>query len=124
MDESVNHGKAIGFKALMILPIVWIVLSLFNDVSFLHSTMLGVALLLLSYFTGDMMVLPKMGNLAATLGDFALSLIVLWGGMNVLGYDNSLGEAFLTTLLICAGEYFFHQWLLRTQFRETRAGEY
>ncbi|MFD1705532.1 DUF2512 family protein [Siminovitchia sediminis] len=124
MDESVNHGKAIIIKSLMVLPVVWIILSLFNGVSFWHSTVLGLVLLLLSYFTGDMFILPKMGNASATIGDLILSLIVLWGGLNLFGYSKALGESILTVVVLCAGEYFYHKWLLRTQFRETRNGQY
>lgn len=116
MNENVNHGRALLWKAIMVFPVVWIILSLFNDVSFWDSTLLGAALLLLSYFLGDMMTLPRMGNMTATLGDFVLSLIVIWGGLVLLGYEEAFGEALFTSIVLAIGEYFFHQWLERTQF--------
>ncbi|MBM7716538.1 DUF2512 family protein [Siminovitchia sp. FSL H7-0308] len=117
MNENVNHGRALLWKAIMVFPVVWIILSLFNDVTFFHSTLLGIVLLLLSYYIGDMMVLPKMGNMTATLGDFVLSLIVIWGGLVLLGYREAFGEALFVSIVLAIGEYFYHLWLERTQFR-------
>ncbi|MGN7385864.1 DUF2512 family protein [Sporosarcina sp. SAFN-015] len=77
-ESNVNHGRSILIKAILIFPILWIVLTLFNGVSFWHSTILGIALLVISYL-GDMMLLPKIGNMAATIGDVLLGFIVLWG---------------------------------------------
>lgn len=116
MNENVNHGRALLWKAIMVFPVVWIILSLFNDVTFFHSTLLGIVLLLLSYYIGDMMVLPKMGNMTATLGDFVLSLIVIWGGLVLLGYREAFGEALFVSIVLAIGEYFYHLWLERTQF--------
>lgn len=118
-DSNVNHGKNILIKALMILPVLWIVLTVFNDVSFWDSTILGIILLIISYLAGDMMILPKMGNGSATIGDLLLGVVVLWGGLNLLGYTEALGEAFLAAAIICVGEYFLHAYILRTQFSNT-----
>ncbi|EMR06181.1 hypothetical protein C772_01826 [Bhargavaea cecembensis DSE10] len=122
MDETrhVDHGKALMIKAALIFPVVWILLSLFNDVSFLDSTIIAAGLWLISYAMGDLMVLPKMGNMAATAGDFVLSFLIVWGGLNLLGYDEALGEALLTAAIITAGEYFYHSWLLRTQYDDAQ----
>ncbi|MFS0576306.1 DUF2512 family protein [Sporosarcina sp. 179-K 3D1 HS] len=118
MNENprVNHGRSLAIKASLIFPVVWIVLSLIYGVSFFDSTLLGVAVLLVSYVAGDMMILPRMGNGAATFGDLVIGFFLLWIGLLLLGYDNSLGEALLTGSLITLGEYFYHAWLLRTQY--------
>lgn len=117
-ESNVNHGRSLLIKAILIFPVLWIVLTVFNGVSFWHSTILGVALLLISYL-GDLMILPRVGNMTATIGDLALGFIVLWGGLNLLGYSESLGEAFLAGAIISVGEYFFHSWLLKTQYGNT-----
>lgn len=114
-ETNVNHGRSILIKAILILPVLWVVLTLFNGVSFWHSTILGIALLVISYL-GDMMILPRIGNMAAAIGDVLLGFIVLWGGLYLLGYTNSMGEAFLAGVIIGVGEYFFHSWLLKTHF--------
>lgn len=114
--KHIHHGKALLIKAIMVLPILWIILSLFNDVSLIHSTMIAIVLGLASYYLGDMAVLPKMGNTAAIIGDFLLSLLIIWVGLILLGYREALGEAFLAAAIITAGEALYHVWLIRTQF--------
>ena len=109
---EVNHAKAMGMKVLMVLAVLWIVLSMIFNVSFLDATLLGIALTLIAYFTGDMVVLPRMGNVAATIGDFVISFLVLWGGMHLLGYDDSAMEALVASAVIAGGEWFYHKWLL------------
>jgi hypothetical protein len=118
MNDNVNHGRALLWKAIMVFPVVWIILSLFNPVTFLHSTLLGIVVLLVSYYLGDMMILPKMGNITAALGDFVLSLVIIWGGLVLLGYTEAFGEAFFASIVLSIGEYFYHLWLERTQFRK------
>jgi hypothetical protein len=122
LDETrhVDHGKSLMIKAALIFPVVWILLSLFNDVSFLDSTIIAAGLWLISYVMGDLMVLPKMGNLAASSGDFVLSFLIVWGGLKLLGYDDVMGEALLTAAVITGGEYFFHSWMLRTQYDDAQ----
>ncbi|MFS0690248.1 DUF2512 family protein [Sporosarcina sp. 179-K 8C2 HS] len=117
-ETNVNHGRSLLIKAILIFPVLWIVLTVFNGVSFWHSTILGIALLLISYL-GDLMILPRVGNMTATIGDLALSFIVLWGGLNLLGYSEAMGEAFLAGAILAVGEYFFHSWLLKTQYGNT-----
>lgn len=120
MENDINHGRALLRKAILTLPFVWVILSLFNDVSFVHSTLLGIALILISYFLGDLMILPKMGNFSATISDFVLSLLVIWGGLNLFGYDEAFGESLLTAIILTISEYFFHLWMERTQFSGPR----
>ncbi|RST74085.1 DUF2512 family protein [Siminovitchia acidinfaciens] len=120
MDVNVNHGRALLRKAILTLPFVWVILSVFNDVSFVHSTILGIVLGLISYFLGDLMILPRMGNTSATVGDFFLTLIVIWGGLNLFGYDEAFGESLLTAIVITIAEYFFHLWMERTQLSGPR----
>ncbi|GIN93413.1 hypothetical protein J6TS1_45800 [Siminovitchia terrae] len=116
MENNINHSQALLRKAILTLPFVWIILSVFNDVSFVHSTLLGIALVLISYFLGDLMILPRMGNTSATISDFILSLLVIWGGLNLFGYDEAFGESLLTAVILTIAEYFFHLWMERTQF--------
>ncbi|PPA70875.1 DUF2512 family protein [Jeotgalibacillus proteolyticus] len=111
-----NHGKALGIKAALVLPVVWIVLSLFNDVTFLDSTLIGIVLLILAYAAGDLFMLPKSGNVVATLSDFVVALLIIWGGLELLGYNEIFLEAFVAAIIVAAGEYFYHIWLLKNVY--------
>lgn len=114
-DSHVNHTLSLMIKAALVFPVLWIVLSAVYDVSFVHSTIIGVVLLLVSYM-GDIMLLSKIGNGAATFGDLILGVLIVWGGLQVLGYVNSFGEAVLAGAIITVGEYFYHAWMLKTQY--------
>ncbi|WP_040226619.1 DUF2512 family protein [Bhargavaea cecembensis] len=118
MDDAahVHHGKALMIKAALVFPVVWIMLTLFNDVSFLDSTLIAAGLWLLSYVLGDLMVLPKMGNMTATVSDLVLGFLIIWGGLELLGYNDMWGAALLTGAIVTVGEFFYHTWLLKTQF--------
>lgn len=115
-ETHVNHGIAILVKAAMTFLVLWIVLSAIYHVSFMHSTIIAVILILVSYFAGDMLILPRMGNMATTMGDLFIGFLIIWGGLLLFGYGNSFGEALLTGVIITMGEYVFHSWLLKMQY--------
>ncbi len=112
MDKS---GRNLFVKAMIVLPVMWIVLTLFNNISFLTSTLLGIVLLFVAYMIGDLGILPRSGNITATISDFILSYLVIWIGLLLLGYNDVAGEAFATSLLLAVGEYFYHRWLLNDE---------
>lgn len=114
-DSHKNHTLSLMIKAALIFPVLWIVLTVIYDVSFVHSTIIGVVLLLVSY-VGDVMLLPRIGNGAATFGDLILGVLIIWGDLQLLGYGNSFGEAVLAGAILTVGEFFFHVWMLKTQF--------
>ncbi|MDN4606234.1 DUF2512 family protein [Sporosarcina highlanderae] len=118
-DSHLNHTLSLIIKAALVFSVLWIVLSVVYDVSFVHSTIIGVFLLLVSYL-GDAIILPKIGNGAATFSDFILAALIIWGGLHILGYRDSFGEAVLTSAIVAVGEYFFHAWMLKKQFRHAQ----
>ncbi|WP_077623190.1 DUF2512 family protein [Sediminibacillus massiliensis] len=115
-----EHGKALGVKAIMVLPIMWIVLTLGFNVSFWSTTVLGIILIAGAYVLGDMMIFPKTSNMMATISDFGLSLIVLWIGLAVIGAENTFLPALITAVVIAAGEWFYHKWLAKNNMAPVR----
>ncbi|MRX71622.1 DUF2512 family protein [Bacillus lacus] len=111
-----NHGKALAIKALLVLPVLLIVLTGIYDVPIGSTILLGVVLIVAAYLLGDMMVLPKMGNVAATIADFGLAFLVLWIGLSMMGVEqggNGALPALIASILLAAGEWFYHKWLLK-----------
>lgn len=70
----------------------------------------------LAYVLGDMLILPAAGNTAATLGDAALTYVVLWAASSMLGWNLSYFDMFVVALVVGIFEFFFHIWLLQTAF--------
>ena len=62
-----KHVKALIVKAIMIWAILWIVLTGLYGVSFMDSTIVGVIIVVMIYVLGDLLILRKVGNIAATI---------------------------------------------------------
>lgn len=111
-----NHGKAIVIKAMLVLPVVWIILTLFNDVHFLDSTIIGLGLLIISYIAGDLVMLPKTGNIVSTIADLVLAFIIVWAGLELFGYTDTVLNSLVTAVIVAVGEYLFHIWLFKNVY--------
>jgi len=92
--------------------ILWITLGLLFQISF--SSLIVTSLILTAVaFAGDMLILPRIGNIAAAVGDFALAYIGIWG-IGAFLYDNALsvdGAALIAAFLISISELFYHRYL-------------
>ncbi|SDJ89838.1 DUF2512 family protein [Sediminibacillus albus] len=115
-----EHGKALGMKALMVLPIMWIIMTLIFDISFWSTTVLGIILIAAAYALGDVMIFPRTSNMIATISDFGLALVVLWIGLAVIGAGSTFLPALVTAIAIAAGEWFYHKWLLKNDLAPLR----
>ncbi|TFD99818.1 DUF2512 family protein [Jeotgalibacillus salarius] len=113
-----NHGKSMLIKALLLFPVIWIVLTGFNQVTFVDATIVAVILYVVAYI-GDMLVVRNAGNTIGTIGDLILGTLVIWFTLVLLGYNNVMGEAIAAALILTAGEYFYHKWLINNLFQET-----
>lgn len=108
-----EHVKALAIKAIMIWAILWIVLTGIYDVSFMDSTIVGVIIVVLLYVLGDLFILRKMGNVAATIADSGVAAVILWIYLTTMDYTTDLWmKVLIPAILIGGGEWFFHKWLL------------
>ncbi|SFE87341.1 DUF2512 family protein [Alteribacillus iranensis] len=107
-----EHVKALTFKGLLTLAVLWLILTVGFGVSFWHVIILTVILGVLSY-PGDVFLLPKIDNLPATAGDFVLSFLVIWlYGTLFFTADISVWLASLiSALFLAGGEYYYHTYL-------------
>lgn len=109
-----KHVKALVIKAIMIWAILWIVLTGFFDVSFMDSTIAGVIVVAMLYILGDLIILRKIGNVAATIADSGAAAIILWIYLTSMDYTNDLWlKVLIPAILIGGAEWFFHKWLLK-----------
>ncbi|OYD09498.1 hypothetical protein CHM34_00305 [Paludifilum halophilum] len=95
--------------------LLFVILGGFYDVSFTDVFLLSVLLTVLGY-VGDVFILPRVGNLAASLGDFGLALIIIgWMGFYRFDEDVSLiGASLISSFAIAVGEWFFHKYMKNT----------
>lgn len=110
-------GIPLILKFLVIFFILGVFFWMFN-MSFMNIFLISLFVTALSFF-GDMFILPRYGNVFATITDFVLVFVVtIAGSAFFLGNAGLLGWAALTpAVLIALSEAFFHKYL-RKQFFE------
>ncbi|MFD2922156.1 DUF2512 family protein [Halobacillus naozhouensis] len=106
-----EHVKALAIKGIMTLVVLYLILSLGFEVSFINMLILTAVIGAVSYPLGDLYILPKTNNMTATMADLGVTFIIVWLlGFVLTGMD--LGEmawaAAISAIAIAVGEYFFH----------------
>ena len=95
----------------MTTAVIWIVLGYYG-VELLNIFITSIALTVLG-FIGDIFLMPKIGNMLATFGDFILALAVVWLIGTYL-FDPSVPAgraAFIISLILIIGEMYLHQYI-------------
>jgi hypothetical protein len=107
-----KHVRAFLVKFVASLVLLYIILGLFNGVSFGNVLLITVVLGITSYVLGDMLILPRTNNTIATISDFLLSFMVIWLLSQSLTYgDTMFAESLLASLGVALFEYFYHKYL-------------
>ncbi|KGR76868.1 DUF2512 family protein [Ureibacillus manganicus] len=107
-----QYTKAFFIKLALTIGMLLIVLGLFFNISIMDSIIIGIVLTFVA-FVGDMIVLPKVGNMIAATGDLLLAFLVVWGMGSYL-FDEGvslLSAALLSSLFIGGGELYYHRYL-------------
>jgi len=116
-----DHVKAVVIKFIGTLFLLFIVLGLAFNYSFVHIFTLSLLLGVISYILGDLLLLARTSNLLATCSDFALALLLTWFYLaNVTNANNFL---FLVSFITAAGialfEAFFHRYLITRVIKDS-----
>lgn len=107
-------------KFIMFTAVLWIVLGLFYGVPFTDILITSVFLTVIAYAL-DVLVLPRVGNVFALMGDFVLA----WAGIWILGSFLfpeliPLGTASLiAAIIITIGEVLFHRYMAAEEVFDT-----
>lgn len=108
-----NHLKAIGIKFIITSIVVLSILSIFGDATIGELLFISLLLTGLAYLIGDLFILPRMGNLVATIADFGLAFFSLWAlGYMFLERTSALITASLfAAVFIALSEALFHAYM-------------
>ncbi|MFJ7827384.1 YndM family protein [Psychrobacillus sp. NPDC096623] len=106
------YMKAFLMKFVMITLVLWVVLGIFYDVSIPDILVTSVVLSVVGY-VGDIFILPKIGNVWATISDFVLAYAVIYFlGSTIYEQPMALGSAaFISALLLMIGELYLHRYM-------------
>ncbi|MEB9686147.1 hypothetical protein BK742_21610 [Bacillus thuringiensis serovar pingluonsis] len=119
-----KHIVALLIKYTAITAVLLIILGIFQDISIPRLLLISLFLTGAAYLIGDLFILPKYGNMIATIADFGLSFFGIW----VLTYlltdldsTRNIGfSSFVAALIIGGIEVFFHIYMKKVVLHETR----
>lgn len=112
--------NALILKFVMVTAILWVVLGMFG-VSFGNILFTSILLTVIA-LAGDMLVLPRIGNVVATIADFGLAFVLIWLVGSFL-YEQPVRvgiAAFLSAIVIALGEFLFHMYLQNQYFTDEK----
>lgn len=109
----------------MITAVLWIVLSLFYDVSFTDVLITSVVLSVVGY-VGDVFLLPIIGNVWAAIGDFVIAYAVIYFlGSYIYEQPIALGTAsFISALILMVGELLLHRYMHTNIFEPRKSNPF
>ncbi len=114
-----RHSIAIAIKFALTAVSLYFVLGLFYGVPFIHILSMSILLTAIGYLT-DFFILPRVGNLSALFTDMGVSFAII---ASYLLYFLSVHfpvttSSIYATIVISAGEWFFHRYMRKTMFRD------
>lgn len=105
-----SHLKAISIKFLIIATIVFSTLGIFSGASLWNVLFISLLVTGIGYVVGDLFILPKLGNLIATIADFGLAFLSIWilSAMFFQAEFGLLPTTLFASILISCSESVFH----------------
>ncbi|WP_141520678.1 YndM family protein [Bacillus toyonensis] len=107
-----KHIVALLIKYTAITAVLLIILGIFQDISIPRILLISLLLTGAAYLIGDLFILPKYGNMIATIADFGLTFFGIWLLTSLftdLDSTRNIGfSSFIAALIIGGIEVFFH----------------
>lgn len=115
-----KHFAALFVKFLSFTVILLFVLGFMYEISAGDIVLISLILAIGLYITGDLFVLPRFGNWAATFTDFPLSFFGIWVLGNYAGdFPRGMVSAgLIAAVILSIFEFYFHYYLLRNVIKE------
>ncbi|AOM11749.1 MULTISPECIES: YndM family protein [Bacillus cereus group] len=112
-----KHIVALLIKYTAITAVLLIILSIFKGISIPKVLLISLFLTGAAYLIGDLFILPKYGNMIATIADLGLSFFGIWLLISLftdLDATRNIGvSSFIAALIIGGTEVFFHIYMKR-----------
>ncbi|WHH60039.1 DUF2512 family protein [Petroclostridium sp. X23] len=114
-----KHINALLIKFMMIAVALEVILMLVTDLSFGAILYIALAVTLIAYVIGDLLILPASNNTVATIADAGLALVTIFMFNYVFrGAYISFADALLAAAVLGVGEWIFHKYVARAVFPE------
>lgn len=112
-----KHVTALFVKFVMVALVLEIVLNMLTDLTFTNILYISLAVTVLAYIIGDLLILPASNNTVATVADAVLALFTvymfnfLWNTREISFFD-----ALIAAAVLGVGEWFFHKYVANKVF--------
>ncbi|UCZ51509.1 YndM family protein [Bacillus shivajii] len=118
-----KHFNILLFKFIVSLAVFWISLGLFFGGTFVEIISFSLLVTVISYFIGDLMILPQIGKTNAVVVDFFLTytLVFLFGGIFFHSYLMIGWGSIISASLIAGSELFIHAYIMKNVKHTSRA---
>lgn len=111
---KLNHLKALGIKFVVISIVLLSILGIFQATASIGEIlMISFLVTGVAYVIGDLFVLPRFGNLIATIGDFGLSFLSVWilGSLFIEPTYSMISASLFSAIFISLSEALFHPYV-------------
>lgn len=109
-----KHVYAFIVKYLMVAVLLEVLMYLLTNLSFKEILVVALAVTVVSYLIGDLLILAVSNNFVATLADAVLALLTIYVFNYVAGYGTiDFIDALVCALVLAVGEWIFHRYMVR-----------
>lgn len=109
-----KHVYAFIVKYLMVAVLLEVLMYLLTNLSFKEILVVALAVTVVSYLIGDLLILAVSSNFVATLADAVLALLTIYVFNYVAGYGTiDFIDALVCALVLAVGEWIFHRYMVR-----------
>lgn len=108
-----RHLIALFIKFIMVTIILSLVLGIMTDLSLGSILYISVAVTVLNYVIGDLLIYAAANKIIAIIADFIITLAAVYLYNDLVNLKViSLWDALISSILICVGEWYFHKYIV------------
>ncbi len=110
-----KHFNVLVMKFVATFIIVWISLGLFFEATLAQILSFSLLITVVSYFIGDRILLPRIGNRNSVIADFFTVYLIVWifGSIFFHNYLQVAWGSIISATLIAGSEVFVHSYILK-----------
>lgn len=117
-----RHLYAIGIKFILVGTVISSLFSVFFNASLANLLIMSIGIALVSYVIGDLVILPQLGNVIASIIDFGIYFLAVWtlSGL-MIGIEQGITLASLAaSYFLSLAEPLFHAYIIERVLRLER----
>lgn len=112
MFKLSNTTTALLIKFVLTFGAAWFALGLVDTVPFTWILTIAVIGTILNYILGDLIVLPALGNVVASIGDGIMAALVAYMvALFTIDFAPTWGSLITFGVIVAVVEFFFHMYL-------------